>query len=191
MKNTNLITGNIGTGKTKTIFNYVRDIIKNNENIIINDEKEEYYKTFMPILKEKGYKTYLINLSDALRSNWFNILTIPYKLYKSGKKDLAMDMINDIAHELFKNDAAMDPFWQDSASDYFKGLTLLLFEISKEDEINLGSIGMMIFQIESNKEKSNKFKEYLKTFEFTNPIYMLLSGTVFAPEETKGGIVSV
>lgn len=191
MKNTNLLVGITNSGKTKMIFDYLKEIINSEENFIVNDTKEEYYKTFMPTLKENGYKTYLINYKDALNSNGFNPLIVPYKLYKSGNKDLAIDEINNIANELFKNDEAMDPFWQNSASDYFKGLTLLLFEIGKEEEINLGSVGMMLLQAENNKETFDKFKEYIKSLEFTNPIYIFLSGTVFAPVETRGGIVSV
>ena len=191
MKNTNLLVGITNSGKTKMIFDYLKEIINSGENFIVNDTKEEYYKTFMPTLKENGYKTYLINYKDALNSNGFNPLIVPYKLYKSGNKDLAIDEINNISNELFKNDEAMDPFWQNSASDYFKGLTLLLFEIGKEEEINLGSVGMMLLQAENNKETFDKFKEYIKSLEFTNPIYIFLSGTVFAPVETRGGIVSV
>ena len=52
----------------------------------------------MPTLKENGYKTYLINYKDALNSNGFNPLIVPYKLYKSGNKDLAIDEINNIAN---------------------------------------------------------------------------------------------
>ena len=191
MKNTNLLVGITNSGKTKMIFDYLKEIINSGENFIVNDTKEEYYKTFMPTLKENGYKTYLINYKDALNSNGFNPLMIPYRLYKNGNKDLSIDEINNIANELIKDDSAIDPFWQNSASDYFKGLTLLLFEIGKEEEINLGSISMMLLQIENNKETFETFKEYIKSLEFTNPIYILLSGTIFAPMETRSGIVSV
>ena len=103
MKNTNLLVGITNSGKTKMIFDYLKEIINSGENFIVNDTKEEYYKTFMPTLKENGYKTYLINYKDALNSNGFNPLIVPYKLYKSGNKDLAIDEINNIANELFKN----------------------------------------------------------------------------------------
>lgn len=190
MKNTSILEGVTNSGKTKAIFDYLDDIINSKESFIVNDIKEEYYKTFIPKLKENGYDTYLINYKDALNSNGFNPLILPYKLYKNGNKDLSIDEVSNIASELIKNDTSMDPYWQNSASDYFKGLTLLLFEIGKEKEINLGSVSMILMQIENNKETFEKFKEYIKTFEFTNPIYILLSGTIFAPVETRGGIVS-
>ena len=78
------------------IAEHLKEIINSGENFIVNDTKEEYYKTFMPTLKENGYKTYLINYKDALNSNGFNPLIVPYKLYKSGNKDLAIDEINNI-----------------------------------------------------------------------------------------------
>lgn len=192
MKNKNLILGKISTGKTSNIiFPEVEKLIDEGKNIIIVDNKEEYYKTYMKDLKEKGYKTYVINFKDSEKSNGFNPLLLPYKLYKNNKKDIAVKIVEEIALEIIKNDKAIDPFWQDSASTYFIGLTLLLFKNAKEEEINLGSVQMILSQTELNKENQERFKNYINTLDIVSLEYILLAGTAFAPAETRGGIISV
>lgn len=191
MKNTNLIYGKIGTGKTGKIFNGVEQLINNNKNIVIYDEKEEYYKSFGKILEEKNYNTYVINLKDSTKSNGFNPLLLPYKLYKEKNSSDAVKLVKQFCIELLKSNVQGDPFWINSASDYFSGLTLTLFKNAKEDEINLGSIVMMINQIEKTQESSNLFKEYVSNLDLLSSEYMLLSGTVLAPMETRSSIVSV
>lgn len=192
MKNKNLILGKISTGKTRNImFPELEKLINKEKNVVIVDNKEEYYKTYMKKLKEKGYKTYVINFKDSCKSNGFNPLLMPYKLYKKGNKDMAIKIIENIALEITKNDKAIDPFWQDSASTYFTGLTLLLFKNAKEEEINLGSVQMMLSQTELNKENFEKFKNYINTLDIVSPEYVLLAGTALAPAETRGGIISV
>lgn len=192
MKNKNLILGKISTGKTSNImFFELEELIKKEKNIIIVDNKEEYYKTYMKELKEKQYKIYVVNFKDSSKSNGFNPLLLPYKLYMNNKKDIAVKMIEELALEIIKNDKAMDPFWQDSASTYFTGLTLLLFKTAKDDEINLGSVQMMLSQTELNKENQERFKNYINTLDIVSPEYILLAGTALAPAETRGGIISV
>lgn len=192
MKNKNLILGKISTGKTSNImFPELEKLINEEKNIVIVDNKEEYYRTYMKELKEKQYKIYVVNLKDPLKSNGFNPLLLPYKLYMNNKKDIAVKMIEEMALEITKNDKAIDPFWQDSASTYFAGLTLLLFKTAKEDEINLGSVQMMLSQTELNRENQERFKSYINTLDIVSLEYILLSGTALASAETRGGIISV
>ena len=192
MKNTNLILGKIGVGKTSGLmFSEVQKIIKNNENLVINDNKEEYYSTFSKTLKENGYDVYVINFKDASKSSGFNPLSLPYKLYKENNKDLAINLIKNFALELMKNEKDLDPFWSNSASDYLTGIILLLFKEAKENEINLGSVQMMISQIEKSNENYKKFKEYLNNLDLLSPEYTFLSGTALAPSDTRAGIISV
>lgn len=191
MKNTNLIYGKINTGKTAKIFNEIENLISNNENIIIYDEKEEYYKSFGKVLEDNNYNTYVINLKDSTKSNGFNPLSLPYKLYKEKNSSDAVKLVKEFCIELLKTDRQSDPFWINSASDYFSGLVLTLFKNAKEEEINLGSIVMMINQIERTDDSFKKFKEYVSNLDLLSSEYMLLSGTILAPMETRSSIVSV
>lgn len=192
MKNTNLVYGKISSGKTTGfMFNNIEKIIDNNENFIVVDNKEEYYNNFMDDLIEKGYNTYLINLRNTIKSNGFNVLLLPYKLYKQGDIDESIRMVRNIALEIFKSDKAQDTFWQDSASDYFVGLSLMLFKNAKEDEINIGSIVSIITKIEESDEILNRIREKLNNLDLLDPIYINMHGTIFSPKDTRGGIISV
>lgn len=189
MKNTNLILGKIGVGKTTGyMFKEINKMIKNNENLLIVDNKEEYYKTYAEELKNKGYNTYVINFKDPNRSNGFNPLLMPYKYYKNGDKDKAVKIVDTLSKNLIYNQKVMDTFWTDSASSYLTGLILTLFKEASEDEINLASVHIMISQIEKDIDK---FREYVSKLDVVSAEYTFLSTTALAPRETRGGIISV
>lgn len=192
MKDTNLIIGKKNTGKTKNVlFNEVRKAIANDENLFIYNDRDEYYKEFYKELVEKNYNILLLNLQDTTKSNGYNPLLVPYLLYKENKLDDSLSMINTLALEIFKDDSGADPFWENMASNYFTGLVLLLFKEAKFEEINIGSIQVMISQGEFKYGETTYLKKYLENVDVTNPIYLSLSPIVFAPPETKGSILSV
>jgi len=193
MKDTNLIIGKVNTGKTKTIlFNEVKNLIEKEENLFIYDNRDEYYQEFYSKLQEKKYNIKLLNLKDTTKSNGFNPLSLPYKLYKEGKKDKSMNMLNTLALEIFKEDRNTgDPFWENMASNYFMGLVLILFKEANEKEINIGSVQAMINQADEVVNGSTVIKGYLDNLDVVDPIYTLLSSIVFSPNDTKGSILSV
>jgi len=193
MKDANLIIGKKNTGKTRNIlFNEVKNAINNNENLCIFNTRDEYYRTFSKNLKESGYNVLTLNLSDATKSNGYNPLLVPYLLCKEGNLDLSVTIVNNLALEIFKEDNLnIDPFWANMASNYFTGLVSILFKEAKLEEINLGSIQVMMGQGEEKIGETTYLKKYLENVDVTDTIYTLLSPIVFAPPETKGSIISV
>lgn len=193
MKDTNIIIGKKNTGKTKNyLFNEVKNAIKNNENLCIFNTRDEYFKTFSNELKTNGYNVLTLNLNEPTSSNGFNPLEVPYELYKEGKKDKAIELINTLALEIFKeDDSTSDPFWTNMSASYFTGLVLVLFNNGKEEEVNLGSIQVMMAHGEEKFKDTTYLKEYLNGVDAIDTIYTTLSPIVFAPPETKGSIISV
>lgn len=193
MKDTNLIIGKKNSGKTKYhLFGEVKSSIKNNENLCIFDTRDEYFRTFSKELKNNEYNVLVLNINDATKSNGYNPLQVPYELYKEGKKDQAISLVNNLAQEIFKEDgASIDPFWQNMASNYFVGLVLILFNESELEKINLGSIQVMMNQGEEKYEDITYLKKYLNNIDSINTIYTMLSPIVYAPVDTKGSIISV
>ena len=186
MKNTNLIIGEVNTYKTTgVVFKEVINSIKNGENLLILDNKNEYFGTFKSELDKNNYNTLVFNLDDAYKSNSFNPLMLPYKYYKEGNKDKAVEMIKELGLEIFKTDNPYsDPFWENSAADYFMALVLILFKEGKEEEINLGSIQVMV-------SKSDNITKYFDSLDVLDSIYIAGSTTVYAPSDTRGSILSV
>lgn len=193
MKDTNLIIGKKNTGKTKTyLFDEVKNAIKNGDNLCVFDTRDEYFRTFSNILKTNGYNVLTLNLNEPTKSNGYNPLQAPYELYKEGKKDKAIELVNNLALEIFKSDTPnTDPFWENMAASYFTGLVLVLFRDAQEEEINLGSIQVMMNQGEAKFEDITYLKKYLNGVDATDMIYTMLSPIVFAPADTKGSIIAV
>ena len=193
MKNTNLIIGKINSGKTTGIlFSEMKKSIANNENLFILDEKEEYYKTFKQELDNNGYKVYVLNLKDTYKSNSFNPLIVPYNYYKSGNIDKTIEAIAELGLEIFKTDNPnIDPFWENSAADYFTALTLILFKEGKIGEINLGSIQTMITLGEKKLDNTSVIRKYFDNLDIKDIIYKSGSSVVYAPVDTRESIISV
>lgn len=193
MKDTNLIIGKKNTGKTRNIlFKEINNLIENNENLLIYNNRDEYYRTFSKKLKENNYNVITLNLVDATKSNGYNPLLLPYLLYKENQIDKSISMISDLALEIFKSDNQnIDPFWENMATNYFTGLVLILFNEANKEEINIGSIQVLMNQGELKLDNTTYLKKYLEDIDVTSTIYSLLSPIVFAPFDTKGSIISV
>ena len=188
IKNTNLIIGELESGKTRGIcFPEIKKVINEEKNLFILDNKEEYYPRFKEELESNGYKTWIINLRKPLKSNGFNILHYPYLLYKNKHSDEAVNLIVSIANNICVSNP--EDFWENSSRDYLASLILILFENFQEEEINFMNLGILVQMLDTENE-AEKLKNYFKRLNVTNTIYRLGSTTIFAPSETRGGIIS-
>ena len=191
----NIVIGSTGTGKTQCVIHpLVKILAKKGESMIVTDPKGEIYAESAGLLKEKGYQIIVLNFRDPQRGNTWNPLNLPYKFYKEGNKDKSMELLDDLASNILYDDAGganKDPFWENTSADYFVGLTLGLFEDAKEEEINLNSISYMTTAGEEKfGARSTYIKEYFSDKDPAGAAYTSASGTLTAPEETKGSILS-
>ena len=187
-----IVSGDISTGKTTSIlFPLVDKMIEKEESLLILDSKEEYINKYHNKLKEKNYNIVVLNLRDLDKSDGWNPIQLAYELYKKGNTDKAMDYLEKTAKTMFYEDASNDPFWSLSASDFFTGVALALFEDGKEDEINLNSINMMFEGVNERFGGSDYLTNYFKLKDPSSQSYVCASTTILAPKETKGSIMSV
>jgi len=84
-----------------------------------------------------------------------------------------------------------DPFWEKTSADYFTGLTLALFEDTKEEEINLNSINLMTTAGEDKIGNTTYIKEYFSDKDQGSSAYINVASTLMAPNDTKSSILSV
>ena len=190
----NLIIGSTGSGKTEMLVQpMVKILAKKGESMIITDPKGEIYENNANELKEKGYNVVLLNFRDPQKGNSWNPLTLPYELYRSGNKDKANELLDDLAMNILYDEKAQnqDPFWEKTSADYFTGLALGLFEDAKEEEINLNSINLMTTVGEDKLMASTYIKEYFTSKDPASPAYVNASSTIMAPSDTKNSILSV
>lgn len=190
----NLVIGSTGTGKTQCIIHpLVKILAKKGESMIVTDPKGEIYRESAGLLKKEGYQIVVLNFREPQRGNCWNPLNLPYKLYKSGNTDKAMEILDDLATNILydENSANQDPFWEKTSADYFAGLALGLFEDGKEEEVNINSINLMTNVGEDKYgARSTYIKEYFNMKDPAGSAYTCASGTINAPDDTKNSILS-
>lgn len=187
-----LVIGATGSGKTAGVINpTMKMLMKARESIIVSDPKGEIYEHNSGLLRELGYDIIILNFREPQKGNCWNPYHLPYKFQKEGNFDKANELLNDLSTNIVVDGKAQDPFWQDSAASYLTGLSLAMFEDAKEEEININSVNLMMTTGEDKYGASNYLKEYFKAKNPASPACVNALGTVMAPNETKGGIVSV
>ena len=189
-----LVIGATGAGKTQdVIFPTIKVLAKKGESLICTDPKGELYEKTGDILRKRGYNIILLNFRNPQNGNTWNPLSLPYKLYKNGNQDKAIELLDDLALNILYDESAAnnDPFWEKTAADYFCGIALAMFEDTEEEKININSINMTATVGEDKFGGSTYIKEYFNYKDPSSAAYVNASGTVMAPSDTKGGIISV
>ena len=184
----NLVIGCTGSGKTQsTILPTLRLAMMAKEPFVINDPKGELYTKLSNRLLSEGYEVTVLNFDDATLGNSWNPLELPARMYKQNK-DKSIKLLEDLGYYLFFDPKdSSDPFWINSTIDYFTGLALYLFENASHDEIHLSSICSLSNQLLDEKVREN----FISNLDKNSNIYLNLVGTLNAPMETRGSIISV
>lgn len=186
-----LVIGTTGSGKTQTtLLPQARLAIEANESLVVNDVKGEIYQVLKEDLEKNNYNVIKLNLENPSDGNYYNPLKLAYDLYKNDNQDKAMEVLENLAYYLFSdgNNKNIDPFWENSAINYFTGLALYLFKTESEENININNIFKLSTEINKNKESIDKV---LSDINENPAVYMNLAGILEAPTETRGSIVSV
>ena len=190
----NLVIGSTGSGKTQCcVFPMIRILAKAGESMVLTDPKGELYEKTAELLRESGYNIVVLNFRDPQKGNAWNPMSLPYKLYQEGNMDKSVELLDDLAlNILYDEKNTGDPFWEKSGADYFSGLALGLFEDAVEEQVNLNSMNLMsnLGEERFGGPNNNYIKEYFNMKDPARPAYVNASGTVYAPEETKGGVLS-
>lgn len=185
-----LVIGATGSGKTQaTILPLLNLSMRAKESIVLNDPNGAIYRMMKAQLEKEGYQVVALDFSDARYGNNWNPLDLPYRLYQENKTDQVVKALEKLGYYLLFDisDSASDPFWVNSAIDFFIGLVLYLFEYASKEEIHLSSVWSLAEQVNEH----GKSKQLLERIRYNSLIYLNLSGTLNAPPETRGSIVSV
>ena len=189
----NLVIGSTGSGKTQTIVKPMVNLLaKKGESMIITDPKGEIYKYSASYLKEKGYKIVVLNFREPQRGNSWNPLTVPFKYYRDGNQDKAIELLNDIALNIIYDPSNKNEsdFWEKASAAYFSALAFGLFKDAKEEEVNLNSINVMSTVGEERYATGNYIKEYFGMKGEGSTEYLSASAVINAPNDTKGGLLA-
>lgn len=186
---TTMIFANDQSNKEENIIApLLNSLINAGESFVINDKNYKMYNEFLSILKEKKYDVKVVDFDNPLIGNGFNPITLPYKIYKMGRKDDTISILENIVYSIFHENDSTDPFWYISAGNYFIGLVLYLFDNAEEDKINLNSVNNL--SAEFSKMKVEEIKNILNTIKDSGLSYTYLADILLMPNETKAGIIS-
>jgi len=189
-----LVIGATGSGKTQTvILPMVHSLAKAKESMIITDPKGEIYEKTSMMLRDRGYQILLLNFRDPQNGSAWNPMELPYKMYKSGNQDKAIELLDDLALNILYDDsnANADPFWEKTSADYFSGVTLGLFEDAKENEININSVSLATTVGEEKFGGSTYIKEYFNAKDPNSAASINAASTIMAASDTKASIMAV
>lgn len=179
-----IVIGATGSGKTQaTLLPQARLAIMAGESLVVNDVKGEILDSLRNDLNKNNYNVITVDLENPKNGNKYNPLAMPYILYKNGEKDKAMTLIDSTAKYLFISETKdnRDPFWENTAINFFTGITLYLFEEGKEN-VTISDIYNFAVNID---------KDIISKIDKSSAIYVNLSGTLLAPVETRNSIISV
>ena len=185
-----LIIGSTGSGKTQTIIlPMIKLSIKAGESILVNDPKGELYNHCANKAIEEGYNVILLDFDTSKYGNNWNPLEFIYNNYKNNNHDLAIKLLEDLGYYIFidEKENNADPFWINTSIDFFIGLALYLFENAKAEEINLQSL----YNLSNYLNTKGNSEKFIDKLDKSKEVFLNVSGTLCAPSETRGSILSV
>lgn len=190
-----IFLGVSGSGKTRRgTLPLARSVLEAGENLIDNDPKGDGYRELGALAKAKGYRVRVINFRNIYESTCWNPLEMPAELYRSGileNKQVAMEMVDELAHVLYPSCDKADPFWIDSARSVFIGAVMILLEQADPEQITIASIHHLIAKGDERFGGSTYLKTFLDNQPDNSVAARLLRSYVTAPNDTKASIRSV
>lgn len=181
-----------GSGKTRRfMLPMLRSFIEANESFIVPDPKGDLYEQTAGYA-EKSHKVYKIDFRHIFESMCWNPLYAPYELYISGdpvKKQVAIEMLDELAHILYSTDVK-DPFWPESARSLFLGVCYALMEKGEKEQVTMAGIHKFITQGDERFGGGTYLKEFVKMLPAESQAAMLLKSYSTTASETAAGIRS-
>lgn len=149
------------TGSKKTrclVLPSIASAIHAGESLVVPDIKGDFvsgeHSAFVRgILSKYGYDVHVIDFRTK-SGDGYNVLAEPYRLFKSGETDAALEMNSDIiktlGRDLYANSKA-DPFWESSSNCHLRGVLPMLYRYC--DDINkVNFLSVASFLTEENED---------------------------------------
>lgn len=103
-----LVMGATGSGKSVIVAKpMIKLLAKHGESMILTDPKGELYEETAELLKANDYNIITLNFRDPQRGNAWNPMSLPYKLYKEGNTDKAIELLDDLALNILYEEKAV------------------------------------------------------------------------------------
>lgn len=186
-----ITVGATGRGKSTSVaIPSLISMIGAGESAVVIDPVGEIYQQTAGMAEAEGYKVYAINLRDPQRSNCYNPLEVPAAEMRAGNEDFAVELISDFSDTIFSEKSTDDPFWNNSAADYTRGMTIELMDCARPEEVHMRSVVAMNAQGWRSGMGPDPLRQLFRGKE-KEYSYFSISGTLNAPNDTRKSIISV
>ncbi len=137
MNNNDLVVGGTGAGKTR---GYIRPNIERawNESIVVADTKGNLFNLYKDMLQKRGYRVFNVDFKNIAETE-VGYNPLDYIRKNRAGQYLDQDIIK-LGSFLIPADKSREPFWENSAQNYFNCATALMLETSKEEDINMSTL---------------------------------------------------
>lgn len=144
--NNDLIIGPSGAGKTR---GYVKpNILQCNESLIIADTKGNLMDQLGPVLREKGYRLYRIDLKDPDNSTCgYNPMDfVRFDRRRGCYKEQDIMLLGEV---LVPTENALndDPFWNNAAKMYVTSILAYILQCLPQEEHTLSTVPRMLAEM--------------------------------------------
>lgn len=182
-----------GSGKSRRgTIPLIKSLIEAGESFVVIDPKGEiHYHTAADA--EERYEIHVIDFRHIFESERWNPLAAPYEHFISGdpvRKQIALEMIDELAHTLYTVSDKADPFWPESARSVFIGATYALMMLGKPEQVNMAGVYQLIARGEERFGGNTVLKEFVDSLPIDSVASMLLQSYVSTASDTRAGIRS-
>lgn len=190
-----IFLGVSGSGKSRRgTIPMVKSFIEAGESFIVVDPKGEiHYQTAADA--EGKYNIHVIDFRHVFESERWNPLAAPYEHFISGdpvRKQIALELIDELSHTLYPVNDRSDPFWPESARSVFIGAAYALMTLGRPEDVNMAGVYHLIAQGEERfgGPNNNYLKEFVNTLPENSIAAMMLKSYVSTASDTAAGIRS-
>ena len=188
-----ILLGVSGSGKSRRgTIPMIKSFIQTGESFFVIDPKGEIYRHTATDAEGK-YDIHVIDFRHIFESERWNPLAAPYEHFTSGdpvRKQIALEMIDELAHALYPVSEKADPFWPESARSVFAGAAYALLLIGKPEQVNMAGIYQLVARGEERFGASTVLKEFVGSLPIDSVASMLLQSYVSTASDTRAGIRS-
>ncbi len=190
-----LIFGATGSKKTRLFcMPMINMFAKAGESFIVTDPKGELYAQSSGLAKAKGYKIVVLNFRDIGVGDMWNPLSIPYELWKEGRRDEAGMLLSDVAATIAEpiSSNTKDSFWTEAALELAIGGFYTLMEAGKPEEINMKSFAHLTSfgNVENLKDLTKMLDENSVAYlNYKSTVGIEAQGTVSSIVTTLAGML--
>ena len=178
------IVGDTGCGKTRRlIVPAIRLMAKAGESLVISDPKGELFRKTADALAYHDYDIKVVNMRNPGLGQRWNPFALAEKLYHSQNdedRDRAIMIIEDIMEVIHeRNRTDRDPYWNNMALQYIKGLIFIILEYGKEGQLSFANIADLEKEMTGYlKERPERVADFIKNLPHGSSIKENLFGIV-------------